>query len=76
MKMKRRSDAEWTKLLADYSKKQVSAAEFCRKTGVSLTTLNYRLRRGAKPGFVRVEPQAAEKVTVELPAGIKLTIER
>ena len=82
--MKKSPLVNWTKVTAAYPKRNCNREEFCRRYGVSLSTLEYHLRRAGvgfgKRGsrFVSVTPEVETpaEVTLELPAGIKLMIRR
>ncbi len=74
---KRRSRAEWSELLAEYSKRDCSQEAFCKQHGLSSATLHYQLEQlKARPSFVPVVSKVEEsaQVTLEFASGIRLTI--
>ncbi|MEX2263881.1 MAG: hypothetical protein WD696_18145 [Bryobacteraceae bacterium] len=89
---RRRSRAEVEQLVAEYEASGLSRAEFCRKHGLSLTTLNrYRKRRPAQGeatgvnGWVAVELRGARTATgsdegsglaLALPGGRRIEVGR
>lgn len=73
---------DWPKLLKLYHRRSSSRAAFCKQHGVTLSTLDYHLRRGKSASAFVAAPLVndsigtASEMVLELPGGIKLTVRR
>ena len=73
---------DWPKLLKLYHKRSSSRAAFCKQHGVTLSTLDYHLRRVKSSTSFVAAPlvtgalETAGEIVLELPGGIKLTVRR
>jgi hypothetical protein len=77
MNQKRRSNEEWSEVLAAYQGRKCTQEEFCQMHNVNPNSLSYQLSKISKQSsFVPAvrEEVRLTKICLELPQGIKLTI--
>lgn len=76
MRSDRKRRPNWSKLTAAYLTRTCSQEEFCKRHGVSSSTLSYQVNKaGRRPKFLP-QLELSPEIVLELPAGVKLTIRR
>ena len=79
----RRSEAEWSAIMAEFDRSGLTQKEFCGRRGLSCKTFGAWRRRlglvGEPGGFVRIEPPSpagALQIELSLGGGVVLRIGR